>query len=54
MDEGTEPQVSEDDPGVMRSEDAPSKERGTPKIGGEDQEQGQTAYPAPEEDVEKR
>ncbi|MDQ3857547.1 MAG: hypothetical protein M3327_03730 [Actinomycetota bacterium] len=51
MEEGTEPQVSQDDPGVMKSEDAPSKEKGTPEIGGEDQEQGQTAYPAPEEDV---
>ena len=51
MDEGTEPQVSQDDPGVMKSEDAPSKEKGTPPVSGEDQHQGKTTHPAPEEDV---
>ncbi|MDQ3857091.1 MAG: hypothetical protein M3327_01370 [Actinomycetota bacterium] len=51
MGEGTEPQVSQDDPGVVRSEDAPSKETGTPEISGEDQRQGKTTHPAPDEDV---
>ena len=51
MSEGTEPQVSQDDPGVVRSEDAPSKEAGTPPLSGEDQRQGQTTHPAPEEDA---
>ena len=51
MSEETEPQVSQDDPGVVSSEDAPSKEKGTPKISGEDQRQGQTTQPAPEDDV---
>ena len=51
MAEGTEPQVSQDDPGVMTSEDAPSKEKGTPEVSGEDQRQGQTTQPAPEGDV---
>ena len=51
MAEGTEPQVSQDDPGVVSSEDAPSKEKGTPKISGEDQRQGQTTQPASEDDV---
>ena len=51
MGEGSEPQVSQDDPGVMRSEDAPTKESGTPEISGEDQRQAQTAHPARDEDV---
>ncbi len=51
MAEGTEPEVSEDDPGVMSSEDAPSKEKGTPSISGEDQDQGKTTHPGPESDV---
>ena len=51
MTEGTEPEVSQDDPGVMSSEEAPSKEKGTPRISGEDQEQGKTTHPAPEDDV---
>jgi hypothetical protein len=51
MTEGTEPEVSQDDPGVMSSEDAPSKEKGTPSISGEDQDQGKTTHPAPESDV---
>ena len=51
MTEGTEPEVTEDDRGVMSSEDAPSKEKGTPSISGEDQDQGKTTHPAPESDV---
>jgi hypothetical protein len=43
--------MSEDDPGVPSGEDVPSHEQGTPPIGGEEQEKGQTSHPAPADDV---
>ena len=45
------PKPTDESAGAMSSEDAPSHEAGAPPIGDEEQEQGQTSHPAPEDDV---
>ncbi len=51
MSEKTDPQSTEDELGPMRSEEAPSAEKGAPAISGHDQTKGQTQHPAAAEDV---
>ena len=51
MTEGTEQPSEHGGVDVPATEDVPSPAQGTPEIGDEEQREGQTQHPAPDDDV---